>query len=629
VIEAAVTDAPGPIEFYEIPATGLSTGSKEIAKQHSAAGYSPRKITAPCIRLDELLKLIEGDIHWLKIDVEGMEAEALRSWGKSPIRPWIMTIEATLPNTQIPTNHLWIDEVLSRDYEPVFFDGLSRYFLHKSRHELASRFEAPANVFDAFVVAPHHFSATEMRGQLDATRQRLDFEWARAEQNAAELSVARTSLEDAREEQRGALERLVAAEQAHRTSIEAYSSEWRNAEQQFRESEKELRREASEAQATAAAANAALARFEERSDQLQTKLRFAEELNRDAAQRLEQSTRETRVLRAELELSRQTAEQTAAELSSALMRLQREREEAESELERQRAQTARSAAEQVMEVERLSESLAQAEQRAERESVENERLRAELARADALIKTAAAQRPGKWQRLGEALGLAEPAEVTRVLFAWQAPPNERKHDLEGSALLMAEIGRGARRPHAGARNPYLRANTLDELLTWDDVDFVRCAYVTILGRQPDQEGESYYTERLRRGRSKMEVLWNLRHSPEAPRHDPGIAGLDRALKRARWRRFPLLRQFTRGSGGQTGRVSSTSSIHVEARELSPLSDQLAAVADNMEKVRQSISSIERSLLETSDRNETVLPLDRDSFMRRLAATARDFEGVAE
>jgi hypothetical protein len=32
----------------------------------------------------------------------------------------------------------------------------------------------------------------------------------------------------------------------------------------------------------------------------------------------------------------------------------------------------------------------------------------------------------------------------------------------------------------------------------------------------------------------MEVLWQLRRSPEARRHNPGIAGLDRALRRARW-----------------------------------------------------------------------------------------------
>jgi hypothetical protein len=101
-----------------------------------------------------------------------------------------------------------------------------------------------------------------------------------------------------------------------------------------------------------------------------------------------------------------------------------------------------------------------------------------------------------------------------------------------------------------ARNPYLRADSLDELLTWADVDFVRCAFVTMVGRQPDPKGERYYLDRLRRGRSKLELLWQLRRSSEGQRHDPGIAGLDRALRRAAWERRPvtgrLVRLFTKG-----------------------------------------------------------------------------------
>jgi hypothetical protein len=104
---------------------------------------------------------------------------------------------------------------------------------------------------------------------------------------------------------------------------------------------------------------------------------------------------------------------------------------------------------------------------------------------------------------------------------------------------------------SGSRNPYLRANSLPELLAWDDIDFVRCAYVTVLGRQPDPDGEAYYSRRIREGRSKLQVLWQLRTSNEGPRHDPGIAGFDRALKKARWERgwFGwLIRPFTGGEG---------------------------------------------------------------------------------
>jgi hypothetical protein len=90
-----------------------------------------------------------------------------------------------------------------------------------------------------------------------------------------------------------------------------------------------------------------------------------------------------------------------------------------------------------------------------------------------------------------------------------------------------------------ARTPSSRAASLADLLAWHDADFVRCAFVTVLARQPDAQGEAYYTDLIRQGRSKLDVLWRLRRSPEGLANDPGIAGFDRALKRAAWgrRRF--------------------------------------------------------------------------------------------
>jgi hypothetical protein len=81
------------------------------------------------------------------------------------------------------------------------------------------------------------------------------------------------------------------------------------------------------------------------------------------------------------------------------------------------------------------------------------------------------------------------------------------------------------------KNPFLRANSVRELCSFHDVDFVRCAYVTLLGRQPDPSGEAHHLERLRDGRAQLAILRDLRTSPEGQLHDPGIAGLDRALKR--------------------------------------------------------------------------------------------------
>ena len=100
-------------------------------------------------------------------------------------------------------------------------------------------------------------------------------------------------------------------------------------------------------------------------------------------------------------------------------------------------------------------------------------------------------------------------------------------------------------PPAKGRNPYLRASSLAEIISWDDIDFVRVAYLTVLGREPDAEGEAYYTNRIREGHSKLELLWQLRSSEEGAQYDPGIAGLDRALRSAAWARHRLFGPFVR------------------------------------------------------------------------------------
>jgi methyl-accepting chemotaxis protein len=95
------------------------------------------------------------------------------------------------------------------------------------------------------------------------------------------------------------------------------------------------------------------------------------------------------------------------------------------------------------------------------------------------------------------------------------------------------------------RDPYHRAESLADLCAHPDLDFVRCAYVTILGRQPDPEGEAYFAARVRAGESKLSILRELRLSDEGRRHDPGIAGLDKALRQHRNANLPVIGRFVR------------------------------------------------------------------------------------
>jgi FkbM family methyltransferase len=154
VIEAAVANTGDMLAFFEIPETGISTADPQIAEQHRERGFEIRKITVPCVRLSSIFKICgKQEIQWMKIDVEGLEHSALRSWGKATARPWIVVVESTLPLTQIESHAQWEPLLLRRGYTPVYFDGLNRYYVSKEKYELKQAFNAPPNVFDNFSVS--------------------------------------------------------------------------------------------------------------------------------------------------------------------------------------------------------------------------------------------------------------------------------------------------------------------------------------------------------------------------------------------------------------------------------------------------------------------------------------------
>lgn len=151
VEQVAIGDGNKLQTLYEFKDTGLSTGDPEIARQHEERGLVANEVHVPSMSLDALLeKCGQRDIHWLKIDVEGLEEAVLRSWNEASARPWILLIEATRPGTPITSYEGWEPLVLSKDYAFAYFDGLNRFYIHQSHSELHAAFVAPPNVFDNF-----------------------------------------------------------------------------------------------------------------------------------------------------------------------------------------------------------------------------------------------------------------------------------------------------------------------------------------------------------------------------------------------------------------------------------------------------------------------------------------------
>ena len=151
VIECVVGSEPGTKTFFSIPGSGLSTAEAENAQGHAAQGHTVERIDVRCIPLSELLdSRTDAEIHWLKIDVEGMEKAVIDGWLPSAVRPWIVVVESTLPTSPEVNFSAWEPQLLALGYEYVYFDGLNRFYVHNTRPTLKSHFGPGPNVFDGF-----------------------------------------------------------------------------------------------------------------------------------------------------------------------------------------------------------------------------------------------------------------------------------------------------------------------------------------------------------------------------------------------------------------------------------------------------------------------------------------------
>ncbi|MEP4149538.1 MAG: FkbM family methyltransferase [Halioglobus sp.] len=155
-LKVAAGDRAGELTIYDLPDTGLSTSDKATAERHEKdRGYSKNAVTVPLVTLTSICeKYSKGDIHFLKIDVEGAEAEVIRGMDLSHIRPWILVVEATQPNLPIEDFDSWEPILVEANYKFVYFDGLNRFYIADEKcQELAPQFSRPPNTFDGFELA--------------------------------------------------------------------------------------------------------------------------------------------------------------------------------------------------------------------------------------------------------------------------------------------------------------------------------------------------------------------------------------------------------------------------------------------------------------------------------------------
>lgn len=151
----AVSDSVGSLDLVVVGDTGLSSTDADIAQTHAQSDHALSTVSVPAQTLraiwDEYVPS-GRNVHFLKIDVEGAEKAVIEGADWARHRPWVVLVEATLPNTEIPSHHDWEPLLLKADYTYAFFDGVNRYYVAAEQAHLMDAFRRPANVaLDKFI----------------------------------------------------------------------------------------------------------------------------------------------------------------------------------------------------------------------------------------------------------------------------------------------------------------------------------------------------------------------------------------------------------------------------------------------------------------------------------------------
>ena len=177
------------INLVKTGGSDLSTMRDDYAQLHQAQGWEIEQATVSQSTLTTIWsKHVPPyhDVHFLKIDVEGNEKAVLEGNDWTRNRPWVVLLEATLPNTQIECHHEWEPILLDADYVFAYADGLNRFYVSKERADLLRAFTYPPNALDRFISA----ETDSLRAALERSVLRIrDTETANAGLEAANAGL--------------------------------------------------------------------------------------------------------------------------------------------------------------------------------------------------------------------------------------------------------------------------------------------------------------------------------------------------------------------------------------------------------------------------------------------------------
>ena len=165
----------GELTLFDIPCVrGWASPNEIIADNYRKEGFDVEVLTVPARTLTSICEeYATGEIHFLKIDVEGHEGEVIRGMNFGIWRPWVLVIEAIQPNSQISIHEQWEKVFIEQGYSFVYFDGLNRYYVADEHKEIEGELKVQPNVLDGFVTAAQA-KALEAYSKLEERAQQTE-----------------------------------------------------------------------------------------------------------------------------------------------------------------------------------------------------------------------------------------------------------------------------------------------------------------------------------------------------------------------------------------------------------------------------------------------------------------------
>ncbi len=138
----AVGSSRREVELHIVGDTGLTSTVKEVAQAHGASGHIVTQVlTVLMITLDDLFSefCANKTVDFLKVDVEGAEAEVLNPCGFEKVRPRVILAE---------NSNDFHDVLISKGYVFCWYDGLNRWYVRAEDEWRCDLIARPISVWD-------------------------------------------------------------------------------------------------------------------------------------------------------------------------------------------------------------------------------------------------------------------------------------------------------------------------------------------------------------------------------------------------------------------------------------------------------------------------------------------------